>query len=556
MRLPDPLLGRTIAGRYVLQEKVGVGGMGSVYRAADATRSRDVALKFLAPELCVDETNRQRFLREAKAANRIDHEHIIDITDYGQTDDGLVYLVMEYLDGHPLNEVIAEGPFSIRRALMITLQMTEALARAHELGVVHRDIKPENIFLLRGYDGDYVKLLDFGLAKMKGELRLTATGTVFGTPEYMAPEQARGAPTSPSVDLYAVGCVLYEMLTNRLPFEGSTPDLILQHMRAPPPSASASNSSVPQNVDNLVRRLMAKTSDERPPTAYALAAEIRDLLEQHGGGRKVRRTSQFDETTSLDVPFSEEEAWASRVDQFQRLVARAHPDRDGPPWLYEQVDLLQQDVNQMRLLRVELQELSERVGLRETAVREARLRFGRALDELGDDESRVLKGLQSLAPQLKEASETLERLERPLLTAWASVAPMPSEGLRLSSEVVDALVDAGKLAKSFREAAVTIGELGRHQIELERERDDLRFQISQLKGRLGSINADAELEIEALRTKIGEVDTDIRRLSEEMVRRTDPVYKHLMSMPATRSDVLRAPEPTEAEAGGRARLKR
>src|SRR5690606_5533071 len=170
----DPLLGRTIGGRYVITETIGRGGMGQVYRARHEIVGRDVAIKFLSPDLAVEATNRRRFLREAKAANRIDHGHIIDITDYGETEGGLVYLVMEYLDGESLAEVIDRGPLGTPRAVTIAMQMASALARAHELDVIHRDIKPDNVFLLRkAGGGDFVKLLDFGLAKMKGEIRLT-----------------------------------------------------------------------------------------------------------------------------------------------------------------------------------------------------------------------------------------------------------------------------------------------------------------------------------------------------------------------------------------------
>ena len=248
-QLPDALLGRTIGGRYVITEKVGAGGMGTVYRARHDVVGRDVAIKFLSPDLAGDPTNRRRFLREAKAANKIDHEHIIDITDYGETPDGLVYLVMEFLEGESLADTIGRGPLPVPRAVDIARQMASALSRAHELDVIHRDIKPENVHLLRRAHGggDFVKILDFGLAKMKGEIRLTATGAVFGTPEYMAPEQARGTPLTGKADLYALGCVLYEMLTGEPPFDGPTPDLILKHMRetAPPPSERAPSAPVP-----------------------------------------------------------------------------------------------------------------------------------------------------------------------------------------------------------------------------------------------------------------------------------------------------------------------
>ena len=209
--LPDPLIGRTIAGRYVIRARIGAGGMGTVYRAHQEILGRDVAIKFLAQELAFQPTSKTRFLREARAANRINHEHIIDITDYGETDDGLVYLVMEYLDGVPLNEEIAKGPMYLPRAVTIAWQMAAALGRAHELDVIHRDIKPDNVYLLRGHDGDFVKILDFGLAHMKGEIRVTATGAIFGTPSTCR-RSRRGArpsvrlPTSTRLDACSTRC--------------------------------------------------------------------------------------------------------------------------------------------------------------------------------------------------------------------------------------------------------------------------------------------------------------------------------------------------------------
>ena len=281
IELPDPLLGRTIAGRYLITHKIGAGGMGTVYRARHEIVGRDVAVKFLLPDLALDQTSRTRFLREAKAANRIDHDHIIDITDYGETDDGLVYLVMEFLEGRTLADEMRRGPLGVARAVDIAMQCASALARAHELDVVHRDIKPTNIFLVDTPDRrDCVKVLDFGLAHIKGELRLTATGAVFGTPEYMAPEQARGAPLTGLADLYALGCVLFEMLTGSPPFRGSTPDLILQHMREPPPLASKRAPGVPPELDALVRRLMDKDPRRRHRDGYHLLEELRQIAER------------------------------------------------------------------------------------------------------------------------------------------------------------------------------------------------------------------------------------------------------------------------------------
>jgi serine/threonine-protein kinase len=264
VELADPMIGQALAERYVIEARIGAGGMGVVYRARDIDARRDVAVKVLAPELCADPTNRQRFLREAQAANRLRHPHVIEIDASGETDDGLVYLVMEYLHGEPLSRVIARGPLPPLRAAHVTLQIASALALAHELEVVHRDIKPDNVFLLDRGGSDHVKLLDFGLARVKGERRLTANGAVLGTPEYMAPEQARGLTLTGRADLYAVGCVLYEMLTGQPPFVGSTTDLVIAHVRETPTPPSQHIGPLPMGLEAVVLSLLAKEPLLRP----------------------------------------------------------------------------------------------------------------------------------------------------------------------------------------------------------------------------------------------------------------------------------------------------
>jgi serine/threonine-protein kinase len=218
----DPFLGTVIAGRYLVEELLGVGGMGSVYRARHQFIGRDVALKFLDPSLTKNERLRKRFLGEARAANQINHEHIIDITDFGETEDGIVYMVMEYLEGHSLEEELEKGPIEPRRAVRIALQVALGLGRAHELGVVHRDIKPGNILVTQ--DGT-PKLLDFGLAKLLNPdlARETATAARLAfTPAYASPEQVRGETVTTATDVYSLGVVLYELLTGRGPYRVKT----------------------------------------------------------------------------------------------------------------------------------------------------------------------------------------------------------------------------------------------------------------------------------------------------------------------------------------------
>src|SRR6202451_4669238 len=202
----DPMLGRVIAGRYRLEARIGEGGMGVVYRRGHVLIHRGVALKLIRPGRRAETRLRAWMLREARAANRVDHAHIIDIHDSGETEEGELYLVMEYLVGQSLSSELARGPMNLARGVDILEQMCAALARAHDLGVVHRDLKSDNILLTsRGGRKDFVTSLDFGLAHLAMDPRLAPKGAVFGTPEYMAPEQARGEEASAQSDLYALG---------------------------------------------------------------------------------------------------------------------------------------------------------------------------------------------------------------------------------------------------------------------------------------------------------------------------------------------------------------
>ncbi len=231
----DPALGKVIAGRYRLEARIGEGGMGIVYRARHVLIDRVVAVKLIRPDLRGETHLRAWMLREARAANRVDHAHIIDIHDIGETDDGELYLVMEYLVGTPLSNELAHGPMPLNRGVDILEQMGAALSRAHDLGVVHRDLKSDNILLThRGGRKDFVKILDFGLAALAHDPRLAPKGAVFGTPEYMSPEQARGEQAGPHSDLYALGVLFFEMLTGQLPFRAGDRDTLLEMQRTAP----------------------------------------------------------------------------------------------------------------------------------------------------------------------------------------------------------------------------------------------------------------------------------------------------------------------------------
>ena len=264
----DPLIGEVLGERYKVVSRVGEGGMGTVYLGKHVTLGKAVALKVLKPEFADDQALAERFLREAQVASRIGHENIVDIIDFGQTIDGAAYFVMEHLDGRELDDLLArEGRLPWPRARGILVQIARALGAAHRAGVIHRDLKPGNILLIsREHNPDYVKLLDFGIAKLEGEAGLTHAGMVFGTVGYMSPEQAKGESVDARTDIYALGCVAFEMLTGQLPFDDRNPQRVLDmHIEVPAPSLRSlvPHARIPAAVEATLLQALAKDPDAR-----------------------------------------------------------------------------------------------------------------------------------------------------------------------------------------------------------------------------------------------------------------------------------------------------
>src|SRR5688572_17756924 len=221
----DALIGTLVDGRYRIDAQIGEGGMGVVYRALHIALNKTLALKVLRGEMAKDAEVVQRFIQEAQAATSIGHENIIDINDFGRLPDGTVYFVMEYLNGLPLNDLIKRGgSIPVGQAVEIIRQIAGALGTAHQRGIIHRDMKPDNVYIVpRGETQNFVKVLDFGIAKVGGASnKLTRTGMVFGTPHYMSPEQAAGQSVDARTDIYALGVIMYEMFTGRVPFDADT----------------------------------------------------------------------------------------------------------------------------------------------------------------------------------------------------------------------------------------------------------------------------------------------------------------------------------------------
>jgi serine/threonine protein kinase len=287
----DKLVGQVLAGKYRIDEKIDEGGMGCVYRATHVLMEKVVAVKVLHPALAADDRIVARFTREAKAASRISHPHAINVTDFGESENGVVYLVMEYLRGRTLKDIVRSGgPLTLQRAVEIVRQVAGALEAAHNEGVVHRDLKSDNIMLEEATGGDWAKVLDFGIAKIQQTERsvhetdpgLTAPNLIIGTPQYMSPEQcSQASDIDARSDIYSFGVIVYEMLAGHVPFTGDSPTAIMmRHIQEPPPSILEERKDLPPGVGRVIARSLAKRPEDRFQSATELAAALAAAAEE------------------------------------------------------------------------------------------------------------------------------------------------------------------------------------------------------------------------------------------------------------------------------------
>jgi eukaryotic-like serine/threonine-protein kinase len=278
----DLLLGRVLDSKYRLEEKLGEGGMGTVYRAKHILIDNDVAIKILHSPLVADRQAVARFQREATAAARIKHPNAVGVSDFGKTEDDIVYIVMELFVGKSLRDLLEEqGSFPLERTITIARQVCLALDAAHRSGVVHRDIKPDNIVLDQNVQGDLVKVLDFGIAKLQdgadGDLakKLTRQGVIVGSPHYLSPEQCQNIDLDARSDIYSLGIVLYEMLTGDVPFKAATPlGVAMMHATEKPAPPRQHREDIPESIEQVILRALEKNPDNRQQSAIELAQEL------------------------------------------------------------------------------------------------------------------------------------------------------------------------------------------------------------------------------------------------------------------------------------------
>ncbi len=344
MSAPDEYVGKTVANKYRVEVMLGEGGMGKVYKAVQVNLDKPVVLKVLRQALLGDERTVARFQREAKAASRLNHPNSISVLDFGQADDGAMYIAMEYVQGKDLHAVLSrEWPLPEARVVRIITQVLSALADAHSAGVVHRDLKPENIMVeQRRNEADFVKVLDFGIAKIVDGTddegpALTRAGFVCGTPEYMSPEQARGAKLDHRSDLYAVGVILYQLTSGLLPFDSeSAVGFATKHLTEipVPPTQRRPEAKISPSMERLIMKALAKNPDDRPQTAEEFRSELLAVEKERRAGGSVR--SRVGTSAPLLPPVRK----VTPVDQQETKVntnpgghAHAqHANRSASPW--------------------------------------------------------------------------------------------------------------------------------------------------------------------------------------------------------------------------------
>jgi serine/threonine-protein kinase len=530
----DLALNKVIAGRYRLEARIGEGGMGIVYRARHVLIDRVVAVKLIRPDLRGETHLRAWMLREARAANRVDHAHIIDIHDIGETDDGELYLVMEYLVGTPLSTEIARGPMPIQRAVDVLEQMGAALARAHDLGVVHRDLKSDNILLTtRGGRKDFVKILDFGLAALAHDPRLAPKGAVFGTPEYMSPEQARGETAGPQSDLYALGILFFEMITGQLPFRSSDRDTLLEMQRtgqAPRPSSIRKDCN--PVAERIILRLLEKEQRRRYRDGHHLLEELK-ALQRSLPSQAWDKTADPQQAPGIPPPpppprSADVTEWASRAGLFSRMIARAYPSGNADPEVMRAMSRAWELAAKANGLEGEIASHTRRLEALERRGRALRAEIGRKVEELAQEESRTLRDVSAFQEEETAARLELEKAEEAAQELKSRADAAGNEGTRELYEqcgAAHAVVELKRQYVKSREAK---------RAARNATAKDLRAQIEQLRAQLARYAEALEEDLAQGREKVAKRARDGLSYEEAFKETSNFIVRHLRGKPECR----------------------
>jgi eukaryotic-like serine/threonine-protein kinase len=516
--IPDPLLGSVIAGKYRIEGILGAGGMATVYRA-------------------------RALVQEATSTQRLVHPNIIAILDQGETEDGIPFMVMEFLAGQTIEAQLrkTQGPLPAYQVIDWMHQIATGLARAHDFQVIHRDLKPDNLYVVAMTDGtERIKILDFGIARYLLDSRLTGTGEIFGTPQYMAPERITGTEAGPSADLYALGCVMFRCATGRLPFQAAdVTAYLVRHLRESAPSARSINPEVPPELDELISLCLAKKPEHRPADARALERTLAVLTEKYPRPREVRiaptpvaRLVNDAKATVAGGLFSVTsiERWGRRIELLGTALQRAFP-KGAESRHYAALGRLRATVTAMAEVHAQwFQEQTRADGVAERT-RESQQRFGFAMDALAAD-LHTAREARNTAQAWRRDLHTKQSvpLERFVIAhtrvVEVGISPTPSADLVVAyrealSALENALPQGDALAAAHQEVERCEGDVR-----------DLAFQIESLRVQMEKLSQTAEeaqrisgrrLEIAAtqLSSMESEIVKDASELSSAMRHRSD-----------------------------------
>lgn len=521
----DAYIGTVLDGRYTIKEVIGRGGMATVYKAQHSVIERVVAIKILSPKASGISNIHKRFYREARVVNRIQHPNVLDVIDLGQTEHGMLYLVMDYLAGESVYDRLCKENFDARETVHILEEVCKGLGRAHDLGIIHRDLSPSNIYLSK--DGGLlstVKILDFGIAFIKDETRLSMPGTVLGTPHYMAPEYAMGQDVTPASDLYSLGALAYEMLCGDPPFDAEDySSVIVMHVKDEPEPLNQRTSRVPESLNRAIMRCLNKKPEDR----YANAYELHDVLESITRELATERTTQkIDALASTkmrsDTP-TQSPPSPGGYEVARSLVDKVKSDRHNV--LDTQAAASVKELfDKLERLDVAISETEGKLLDLENKVTITKDRFERAGSTLDEELARVKGSLGGLENELATATGRCQGEERRLLEVRAKVVDMEKtlgvgSGNRatLPDGLISAYEDVARLVARWREARAECKDVQEKIEERRGELRDLEFQLTQLEQNRDQNLARLEGQAAGLRMALSERQHERARIYQGLM---------------------------------------
>lgn len=500
-------LGKTLGGRYRIIEVIGKGGMAVVYRAVHELIGHEVAIKVLLPKYLQTETAYKRFVREAQVVNLINHENVLGISDLGETEEGVPYLVMDYLKGSPLQDLLNQFEFPVKLTLDILVQVCEGIGKAHSLNIVHRDISGSNIFLIQGHGQTYrVKILDFGIAFIKDQVRLTAPGTVLGTPWYMAPEAFMGSTATPATDIYSIGCVVYEMLSGQLPFAGDDwQEVSRKHLNETPVDIKELTTVLPEGLGEIVMKCLSKKSEHRFKDGYELLGELQMIV------GIPQDDSSIPELHEDMVQFEPTVRSVNPLKAFRDMATDDH---------LALIDKLIEKINELG------SEIEERTNVLE-ALREqaenAESRYNIAIDALKNEDMHIQQAIRRVKKGLKteefDYNASLQAARLKVLALEESFASMKE------SQVVS----QKELERSYREIADLYqkkAKSGQFEIKPDTQYEILKNSLKQVKFQIRELESKRDSATGVINEKIKKLEKTVNELSEERTL----LHKNLLSI--------------------------